>query len=296
MRAALLGLLVAALAPGCGGSGPARPPEGSLAFSAGGVQAEQPARVVPGPAFRRPGLLVPGADPAWQSAWLDKTREAPALTGATVGFRAGLSVLMAAPAALIFWPAAAAVVGGAAVLGATGALAEGDASAQRMSPPDRQVIAQATATMQAHRRLRESLALALARRTGGAWPGVPQAPAHGPDTGAAFLAEAKRRGLDGLLECSLEAIGLAAGPDRETYGVFAQVRLRALDGGDGRLRYERVLSYGPGRPVEGLPPAEIYTIEMLAMDQGRVYRHLAAETLRRMAGLLAADPALPLAP
>jgi hypothetical protein len=267
-----------------------------VAFSAGGVQAEHPARVVDGPAFQRPGLLVPEAEPVWQSEWLEKGQENRAATGATAGFRVGMGVLVAVPAALIFWPAAAAVVGGATVLGATGALREGDPRDERMSPPDRQVIAQATGTMRPHRLLRESVTRALAWRTRRAWPSVPERPAGGPDTGATFLMEARSRGVDGLLECSLEAIGLAAGAERDTYGVFAQIRLRAVDGSDGRLRYERVLSYGPGRPVEGLPPAEIYTIEMLAMDQGRVYRHLASETLGRMARLLAADPALPLAP
>lgn len=295
MRAAVLALLVAALAPGCAGE-PTRQPEGSVAFSAGGaVPAESGPRLTHGPAFQRPGLLVPEAEPVWQSAWVDNRKENRALTGATAGLQAGMSTLMAAPVALIFWPAAAAVVGGATLLGAAGAWGEGDPSQDRMSPPDRQVIAQATGTLQPHRLLRESLSHSLGRRTGGPWPTVLLRPSLGPDTDDVFLVEARSRGLDGLLEYSLEAIGLAAGPDRDTYGVFAQIRLRALDT-DGRLRYERVLGYGPGKPVEGLPPAEIYTIEMLAMDQGRVYRHLAGQTVRRMAGLLASDPALPLAP
>jgi len=288
----VLAALAAAPLAACGGSRAAHAPEGALAFSAGGaVPAEDPPRVLAGPAFARPGLLVPAAEPVWQSAWLDRRQESRAVAGAAAGFRVGMSILLVAPAALVFWPAAVAVVGGTTVLGAAGALSEDDLSPQRMAPPDRQVIAQATGALQPHRVLREAAARALARRAGAALPPVPCGPGA---EGERLAREARSRGLDGLVEFSLEAVGLAAGADRDTYGVFVQVRARAFDGRDGSLRYERVLSYGPGRPVEGLPRAEIYSIEMLAMDEARAYRHLATEAIRAVARRLAADPASPL--
>ncbi|HSW50062.1 MAG TPA: hypothetical protein VLH09_07805, partial [Bryobacteraceae bacterium] len=58
----------------------------------------------------------------------------------------------------------------------------------------------------------------------------------------------------------------------------------------------RVISYGPGQTVEGLPRSDVHTVEFLAADQGRVYRQVASDAIRRLARVLAEDPALPLAP
>ena len=99
-----------------------------------------------------------------------------------------------------------------------------------------------------------------------------------------------------MLEFSLDAIGLAAGEEADTFGVFVQVRVRAFDVPGGQLRYERVLSYGPGQPMEGLPKLDFYTVEFLAADKGHPYKHFASEAIRRSARLLADDPALPLPP
>ncbi|OGB91780.1 MAG: hypothetical protein A2Z31_07340 [candidate division NC10 bacterium RBG_16_65_8] len=110
------------------------------------------------------------------------------------------------------------------------------------------------------------------------------------------MVEARTRGLDGVLDFTIVAIGLAAGEERDTFGVFVQVRVRAFDARDGQLRYERVLSYGPGQTVEGLPRSDVHTVEFLAADRGRVYRQVASDAIRRLARVLAEDPTLPLAP
>jgi hypothetical protein len=166
-----------------------------------------------------------------------------------------------------------------------------------MSPPDRASIAEATKTLRPDRLFRDAMAEALARRAGGPLSIVDWRQAWGPDiAGADPLIEARDKGLDGVLEFSLEAIGLAAGEEADTFGVFAQVRVRALDAPGGQLRYERVLSYGPGQLIEGLPRLDFYTVEFLAVDKARPYRHFASEAIRRLARLLADDPALPLPP
>ncbi|HTU00897.1 MAG TPA: hypothetical protein VMG58_03740, partial [Candidatus Sulfotelmatobacter sp.] len=139
------------------------------------------------------------------------------------------------------------------------------------------------------------MAQALSERTRSRLPIVISQQTWGPDTaGSDHLAEARDRGLDGLFEFTLEGIGLAVGEESDMFGVVAQVRVRALDLRDGTVRYERVLSYGPGLPVVGMRKPDIHSLDMLAMNEGMVYRHLAQETLRRMADLLAQDPALPL--
>ncbi len=120
--------------------------------------------------------------------------------------------------------------------------------------------------------------------------------AVGPDTGGTDpLAEARARQLDGIVECAVDAIGLAVGEERDTFGVFVQVRVRALDARDGQLRYERVISYGPGQAVEGLPRSDFHTVEFLAADHGRVYRQVASDAIRRLARVVGEDPQLPLA-
>jgi hypothetical protein len=293
-----LGLVAALVAPlgACGGaSRPAPEPEGRIAFrTAAGVQSESRLEVVPGPAFRRPGLLTPPDDPGWRSAWIGPDPDKSTLRGAEGGFAAGLGILTVAPAALVFWPAA---VGIMAATTAAGALGEsfGMTADSRMSPPDRQVIAEATMSLQPDRLWRESVARAFGRRVGNPLPVVPCPPGCGlQDDTADVLAQVEAQGLDGAVLAWLEAIGLAAGMQRDTYGVFVQVRVRAMEIPGGRLRYDRVISYGPGQTPAGLPPADIHTLEFLAADQAFAYRHIAAETIRRVARLATEDSSLPL--
>jgi hypothetical protein len=203
--------------------------------------------------------------------------------------------LTVTPAALVFWPAA---VGIMAATTAAGALGEGFGvtTASRVSPPDRQVIGEATKSLQPDRLLREAMAQALGRRLKTPLPAVACPPSCGvQDDTADLLPQAEAQGLDGVLHVSLEAIGLAAGMDRDTYGVFVQVRVRAMEVPGGRLRYDRVVSYGPGHAPPGIRPADIHSLQFLAVDQAFAYRHLAGETIRRVARLLADDPSLPLA-
>jgi hypothetical protein len=288
-------LIVAALLGGCADGRAARQPEGSVAFRAGsGAGAREAPPILPGAVFWRAAVLAPATDPVWESAWVVQDAEHQAVRGATDGMLAGIGILLGvAPAALLFWPAAVGVVAGAAALGAAGALDGGEEARRRIAPPDRAAIAEATRVLHPDRLARDAFAQALGERLGRRLPTVS---AETPEGGeGSVLAEARSRGCDGVLTMSLDAIGLAAGADRETFGVFVQMRLRGMDAGDGRVRYERVLSYGPGQAVEGLPVAETYTLEMLAIDGGLVFRHVAAQSLRRMARLLASDPGLPLA-
>jgi hypothetical protein len=240
--------------------------------------------------------LVPASDPVWQSAWLSKDQENLLTQGATSGLLTGISIVQMIPFGLIFWPAAVGIVAGATAMGMLG-VGQEDPALQRMSPPDRAAITEATKTLRPDRLFRDAMAEALARRAGGPLPAVDWHQAWGPDTpGTDLLIEARDKGLDGVLEFSLDAIGLAVGEEADTFGVFVQVRVRALDAPGGQLRYERVLSYGPGQPMEGLPKLDFYTVEFLAADKGRPYRHFASEAIGRLARLLSDDPALPLAP
>ena len=295
-RAFAVALLFALLA-GCAETKPVLESEGSVAFRSGdGETRENRTHLIPGPAFERPGILVPASDPVWQSAWLSKDQQTnPLESGATSGLITGVSIMQMAPFALTSWPAAVGIVVGATAMGMLGVTQE-DPGLQRMSPPDRSAIAEATKSLRPDRLFREAMAEALARRAQGPLAVVDWRQAWGPDTaGTDPLAEARAKGLDGVLEFPLDAIGLAVGEDKDTFGIFVQVRVRVIDALDGQVRYERVLSYGPGQLVEGLPRSDFHTIEFLAADKAQPYRYLASEAVRRMARLLAQDPALPLA-
>ncbi len=241
-------------------------------------------------------MLAPSQEQPRQSVWVDEDQEHPLLKGATAGMTTGVGFMMITPMALTFWPVAVGVVVGSTAMGMLG-VAQSDSTDVRLSPPDQTVIVAATQDVQPDRLLRESLRQALRNRARDPLPVVLWQQAGGAEAeGTDPLTEARARGLDGVLECAVEALGLAAGEERDMFGVFIQVRVRALDARDGQLRYERVLRYGPGQSGAGLPSSDFHTIEFLATDQGRVYRQVTTDAIRRIARVLAEDPQLPLAP
>jgi hypothetical protein len=298
MRILLIILLSMTMLAGCADTRPAQEPEGSVAFRSGtGDGRNSQTYTVPGPVLKHVGILTPAYEPVWQSAWVSKDPENSLSQGATAGLSTSLVILQIAPIALTFWPVAAGAAGvviGAAVLGMLGGGQE-DPSLQRISPPDRTVITEATRTLRPDRLFRESMTAAMAHRMRGPLPVVTWQQGWGADTaGTDPLAEARAQGMDGVLDFAVDAIGLAAGEEKDTFGVFVQVRVRALEARDGTLRYERVLSYGPGQPVEGLPRSDFHTVELLAMDKATLYRYLASQAIERMARLVTEDPDLPL--
>ncbi len=295
-RAACSVLLLAILGVACAGPTPSRDSEGTPVFRAGQAgPAPEAAMTSPGPTLDRLGVLLPGDDPTRQAAWVTRDPGRSAGSGTATGFTTGVGIIMGAPVILLFWPAAVGVVVGSTILGAAGEISQ-DPSQYRIAPPDRAAILEATTGLRANRLLQTSMAEALQVRTGRAVVLVPVREAQSPETsGGDPLVEARRQELDGWLDVRVEALGLAAGAEPETFGVFLQVRARIVEARDGRLRYERVLSYGPGQPVEGLPRPASYSLAFLAVGQASVFRYEVTQALGQIARHLAADPALPIA-
>lgn len=294
----LVPLLVSALLAGCGDTRPARQPEGTIALQGGSdPQGASRTHVLPGPPFQRPGMLIPVRQQIWKSTWVEpENKQHPLMRGASAGITTGIGFLLITPMAATFWPAAVGIMVASTTAGMLGS-SLADSADVRMSPPDRTTIVAATERLQPDRLFRESLEQALSRRTTEPLATVAWDQTQGPDTTAADpLVEVRDRQLDGVVECAVTALGLAAGEERDTFGVFVEVRVRALDARDGRVRYDRVLGYGPGQTVAGLPRADFHTMEFLAADQGRVFRQVASDAIRRLARVLAEDSQLPLAP
>jgi len=282
------------LLAGCATTENASPQEGRVILRAGtsATGGEMP-KMSPGPEIRRLAVLAPAFDPFWHAVWLNPDRKGSPGGGAYAGLLTGVLIVQSVPVLIGFWPAAVGVVAGTTALGALGAQLDPAAHA-KIASDDRSALVQAALDLAPDRLLRQSAAEALARRLGQAPLSIPWYPTWGPDTpGTDALADALGKGADGILDITLEAFGLAMGEEADTFGVFLRVRACLVEPASGGLRYERILEHGPGRPLTGLPRPTTYTLDFLALDQGRVLRHEMQETIRRMARILAEDPALP---
>jgi len=288
--------LLAALLAGCASTETGIPQEGRVVLQAGAAPSGSPSVVVvPGRQIRRLAVLVPGVDPVWRVGWREAKKETQGAGGAYSGLMTGLMIVQSVPFLIGFWPAAVGVVAGTTAMGAFGAQFEAQAFT-KMTTDDRGTIVQAATDLNPDRLLRQSTAAALAARMGGPPLALLCYPTYGPDTpGTDPLADARGQGADGVLNVSLEAFGLAMGEDTDTFGVFVRIRAQLVESAGGGLRYERVLEYGPGRTLLGLPRPAAYSLEFLALDQARVFRHELQQVIARMARIVAEDPALPLA-
>ena len=290
-------MLIPMLVMGCAHTEQTQPTEGRVFFRAGtAATGTSAAAVASGPSVRRLGMLTPTFDPPWQATWIEGEPKAIGGQGAATGFVTGMAILQAMPIVILTWPAAVGVVVGATALGALGQHIENTPLAH-VSSEDRATLLAAAASLHPDRLLRDAMANMLTDLT--ARPPIPILwyPTWGPDTqGTDPLADARTQGADGLLELATETFGLAAGEDEKTFGIFIRIRARVVDPAGGGLRYERVVEYGPGQRLPGVPPADAYSVEFLALDQARVFRQQVRVTIERIARALAEDPALPLTP
>jgi len=295
-RNVLAASLVPLLVVGCAQTEEVRTRPGQAVLRAGTEESSaDPPRVISGRAIRRLAILVPAVDPAWEVTWSESPGRAPAgLKGAYTGFLTGLIFVQSFPLFLLTWPVAAGILAGSTAMGVLGGRLEGG-KFEQFEAVDRSALLEAAANLRLDQVLRERVAERLAARTNRAPLALLWYPTRGPDTpGTDPFADARAQGADGVLDIAIEAFGLGAGDEAETYGVFLRVRARVFDPTGEMLRYERIVEYGPGRSLPGLPPPAAYTLEFLAVDQARVFRQELQDATIRMAGIVAADPALPL--
>ena len=282
----------------------ASPSPGSLVYQSGA--GGDPARrtdVLPGAPFARPGILTPAQEPPWQGKWVEQKpesrQEGAVARGATTGFTLGLMIPQLGNAALMFWPVAVGLVAGATLIGAVGGALQQDKQDGKdesgvSAAPDRRAIAEATAALSPERLLIESTAEAMARRTGGPLPRLPWEPSLDPESpGQLPPLPPADPATDGALQFAIEVLGLSATDEPELFGIFLQVRVRAFDLQSGQLRYERVIAHGPMNPIPDLPRPPTHSLDLMAMDNARLYRHQLTEIIRHIAHTIAEDPALP---
>ncbi len=284
----------------------ASPSPGSLVYQSGaGGEVSRQAIVLPGEPFTRPVILTPIQVSPWQGKWIDRkrpgTKENPVVQGATTGLTLGLFAMPIGSVALLFWPAAVGLVAGATLAGAVGGALQKDTQevddgSGFSEAPDRRAIAEATAALHPDQLLIESTAQALAARTGGALPRLPWQPPLPPEPpGRLPPLPPAEPATDGALQFAIEVLGLSATDEPELFGIFLQVRVQAFDLRSHQLRYERVFAHGPMTPIPEVPRPPAHSLDLMAMDNARLYRHQLTEIIRHVAHLIAEDPALPVA-
>jgi len=281
----------------------ASPPPGSLVYQSGaGEDATRRADVLPGEPFTRPAILTPAHAAPWQGKWIDRrqpeSKGGSIAQGATTGFSLGLTLPHLGTVALLFWPVAVGIIAGATIVGAVGGAMQKDRQdapdeSGLSAAPDRRAIAAATAALHPDQLLIESAAEALAGRTGGALPQIPWDSSSLELPGQLSPRPSAGPAADGALQFSIEVLGLSATDEPELFGIFLQVRVRAFNLQSRQLRYERVFAHGPMNPLPEVPRPAAHSLDLMAMDNARLYRHQMTEIIRHVAQLIAEDPALP---
>ncbi len=292
----LPGLLLALFFTGCAPVAQQRQAEGQVVFRAGIQRADAGADPsIPGPFLRRVAILIPAYEPARTADWVQADRKGSGGGGAMVGLGVGMTILQSTPLLLLTWPAAVGVMAGTSLLGAVGE-ATGDTPFAAIDAADQASLSEVANRLRPEPWLRQDVREALARRMGEPPVDLRWYPSLGPDTpGTDPLADARQQGIDGLLNLVVESFGLAAGDDAGSFGAYVRIRSQWIETATGRIRYERVLEYGPGRAMPGLPRAADYTLGLLAMDQGLVFRQEVRQAIAGLARILVQDPTLPIA-
>jgi hypothetical protein len=297
LRRSLMALLVVVLGTGCASTEKAPSLEGRVILQTGGPAADAPPpTIVPGPTLHRPALLAAGYEPGRKADWIKGEQNSDMMAGAQAGMTAGMAFVKMVPMFVAGWPVAAGLIGGMTLMGILGVQMD-NSDLARLDPQDRALLAEAAVRVQPNQVLQETAADRLARRVGRPPVVVVWQPTLGADTsGTDPLADARERGADSVMNVIVERFGLAHGTEEDTYGIFVRVRAQLVEPKEGRLRYERIVDYGPGHPVAGLPAPRAHLFEFLALDEARPFRIELREIVMRVAVLLAEDPALPLGP
>jgi len=251
----------------------------------------------PSEPIRRLAVLAVAEEQPYRPRWNPRSafKDQTALEGMGAGFFAGLNLVSMLPLFL----ATPAVIGGVmgvatAMGGIAGATQAGKGSWK--PPADHQGLETALARMRPEAEVQERLREAVQRITGAPAPAVTRPAGQPKDQPPDYGALARAAGADAVVDLRLVAFGLAGGELSFSLAVFAGVRARVFRASDGALIYDKLVAQSPDVPLPEVPPPGSYTLELQAMDDGRVFRHEVRQALDGIARAIAADPDLRLAP
>jgi len=247
--------------------------------------------------IRTLAILTTAEEPPYLPHWNPRStfKDTTGREGMGVGFWVGLNLLSMLPLFLATPVVMGGIVGVSTIAGGLAGL--GESGKGHWKPPaDSQALEAALARLRPETQVRQDFREAVEGRTRGPAPLVAR-PADLPKNQPAdYGALARAAGADAVADLRVVAFGVAGGDMAFTLGVFAGVRARVFRASDGVLIYDKLVAQSPDVPLPEAPPPGSYTIDLMSMDDGRVFRHEVHQALRAIARALAADPDLRLAP
>jgi hypothetical protein len=264
-------------------------PEGAAPRFAEPLKTAEPIRTL--------AILTQGDDVVYLPNWNPRTEfsDPTVREGMGVGFLTGMNLISVLP----LFVATPVVVGGliglaTAVGGIVGATQAGEGYWKPTA--DQKALEGALGRMRPQAEVRERLREEVARIMPGPVPAVAE-PAREPNGRPVdYAALAKGAGADAVADLRVVAFGVAGGEMPFSLAVFASVQARVFRGSDGVLIYDKLIAQSSGAPLPDATPPASYTMELLAMDDGRVFRHEVDQALSAIAHAIATDPDLRLAP
>lgn len=242
--------------------------------------------------------ILTGEDEApYLPNWNPRTafKDATSREGLGVGFMAGLNLLSLVPFFVATPPVLGGLLGLATIAG--GLAGAADPGQQRWKPTaDLMTLEAALGRMHPQAEVQQGFREEVERITRGPAPQVRRPAGQPQDQPLDYGALAQGAGTEAVADLQVVAFGLAGGEFSFSVGVFAGVRARVFRASDGILIYDKVIAQSPAVPLpESLPPGS-YTMELVAMDDGRVFRYEVNQALHAIAHALATDPDLHLTP
>lgn len=247
--------------------------------------------------IRTLAVLTQGDEVAYLPNWNPRTAfsDSTGREGLGVGFLTGMNLISVLP----LFVATPVVVGGLIGLAtAMGGIAGATQAGQGHWKPtaDQKALEGALGRMRPQAEVRERFREEVERIVGGPVPPVAQPSGEPQGQPVDYGALAKAAGADAVADLRVVAFGVAGGEMVFSLAVFAGVRARVFRGSDGVLIYDKVIAQNSDAPLPDATPPASYTMELLAMDDGRVFRHEVGQALRAIAHAIATDPDLRLLP
>jgi hypothetical protein len=247
--------------------------------------------------IRTLAVLTAGDEVAYLPNWNPRTEfsDSTVREGIGMGFFTGLNLVSLLP----LFVATPVVVGGIIGLAsAVGGIAGASQAGQGHWKPtaDQKALEAALGRMRPQAEVRERFRQEVERIVGGPAPAVAQPAADPNGQPVDYAALAKGAGADAVADLQIVAFGVAGGEMVFSLAVFSGVRARVFRASDGALIYDKLIAQNTEAPLPESPPPASYTMELLAMDDGRVFRHEVSQALRAIAHAIATDPDLRLVP
>ncbi len=247
--------------------------------------------------IRTLAVFTAGEEVAYQPNWNPRTASSEPTTweGMGVGFLTGMNLVSLLPLFVVTPVAVGGLIGLAtAVGGIAGATAPGQGSWKPTA--DQKALEAALGQMRPQAEVRERFREEVEGIVRGPAPAVAQPAADPNGQPVDYAALAKGAGADAVADLRIVAFGVAGGEMIFSLAVFAGVRARVFRGSDGALIYDKVIAQSTEAPLPNATPPASYTMELLAMDDGRVFRYEVSQALKAIAHAIATDPDLRLAP